>query len=260
MSISCYEKGENINIWSTAEFIMDINKDIHLYKQKILWLVNGADDNDGIEILSRLWEKRLWPELYLRTLSPWDKVQFDYQVLEKAMVLYQLGHIGTDNFHINIHPTTLMQKDFYEKVISIFDKYDFQDFHKISIEVLENGKVFSIEQLNRSISLLQRRWIKVGLDDYPNENNTNELLSMINTLDFVKIDKHFILSLTDSNGIHVQKIIQGLVDDIRNFHPDTKIVIEWVENEMCLEFIKTRIQWIDYVQGYNFWKPIPIII
>jgi hypothetical protein len=49
---------------------------------------------------------------------------------------------------------------------------------------------------------------------------------LIDNLDFVKIDKSFILSLNDINKDTVRDVIQQLVTDIEKFHPNVKIIIE----------------------------------
>lgn len=251
--ISNKEK-DPIHIWNTFRIILD-NKDIILCRQRILEIVWGDSVWEWIEILSRLGEGKKSPDYFFEFIWEDLKVSFDFQVFEKILDLYIEGKIKANNIHINIHPATLLDINFKSRISKIFMDYNFKDFHKIFFEILENGNISNIELLNFNIWYLRHLWCKIWLDDYPNDNNNNELLNLIDTLDFVKIDKSFLLSL-DIKGEGILKIeIQRLIDDIRRIHPWVIIIIEGVENIDTYNFVMKELEWVNGLQWYYFGVP-----
>lgn len=231
------------------------NKEIILLKQRIIEILGWFSDNEWIEILSRVWENKVSPEEYLWVIDEDMKVDFDFSVFELILREYKLWKIRFNSIHININPTTLLDLNFKARINKLFQQYWFSDFSKLKFEILENWEITNIELLNFNIWYLRYLWIQVWLDDYPNENNNYELLWLIQELDFVKIDKSFLLSLGIKTPDSIVEEVQKMVDEIRKIHPNVTIIIEGVENEEMYRLVIDKLQWIDGLQGYLFGKP-----
>lgn len=247
---------ENIkydNVVNINENIL-LNSEISIYKQRILSCLQNVN-TWWIEILTRVGKKKESPEKYFSLVWEKSKIQFDYIVFNEIFKLYNAWKLNYELIHINISPSTLTQFNFISNFEKIFFQYWFSDFSKISFEILENWIIKGIDILNENIDYLRSKWIQVWLDDYPNENNNNELLVLLNNIDFVKIDKKFILELDWDNSSVVKNKIEKLIQDIKFYHPNANIVIEGVENLDRYNFLRDNIDSLDFLQGYLFWKP-----
>lgn len=229
--------------------------DLVLYKHKILNILWNEDLNGWIEILSRVGDNKQSPDMFFDKVTEETKLEFDFKVFREVLEQYKLWNLKYNNIHINIHPFTLTDKNFIQRLNNLFEEYNFTEFKKLSFEIVENGSISEIDELNKNIDLLREKEIRVWLDDYPNENNNNELLFSLENIDFVKIDKSFSLSIAVKGKEIIRDIIQQLITDIHKIHPGVKIVIEWVEDLECFEFLSKNIYGIDLVQWYLFWKP-----
>ena len=246
-------------IWKNKKYIscsnILLNWKISLHEQKISSIIEDDLLYYWTEILSKVGNTKISPELIFDLVDEDVKISFDYLVFEKILEFHKEWLLKQNNIHINIQPFTLTDKNFEQRLESLFNYYNFKDFWNISFEILENWTIEDIGLLNKNIQYLRNKWTKVWLDDYPNSNNNNELLLSLDKLDFVKIDKRFSFSIKNNKKEVIRDIIQQLVTDIQKFHPGAKIIIEWVEDMFCYDFIKNNIFWIDYVQWYLFWKP-----
>lgn len=224
--------------------------EISLFKMPIVDL----QMNISAEVLSRIGDLKLSPEKFLWSITQTQKIMFDYIVFDKVISLLSKWLIDEPEIHINLHPETLLDLNFKTLISHIFDKHDFKQYEKVSFEILENGQIGNNELLNFNIWYLRYIWCKVWLDDYPNQNNNNELLSIIKELDFVKIDKAYLLSHTLDNEQNVISALSSMVEQIRAIHPNVKIIVEWVENEYLAQLVP-KINGICAMQWYYFGKP-----
>jgi len=246
------EKSPNQEMQKELSTELLLNWKVVLYKQKILSIYGNTEEE--IEILSRLWDERDSPDIHFNHVEETTQLEFDFIVFRKVIALYVEWHLEYNKIHVNIHPFTLIDENFENRLEWIFKAYNFNDFEKLSFEILEEWRMDNIYSLNKNINFLRKKRIEVWLDDFPNHNNA-DLLPLIDNLDFVKIDKSFILSLNDINKDTVRDVIQQLVTDIEKFHPNVKIIIEWIEDLRCYNYIMNNIYWIDSVQWYLFGQP-----
>lgn len=131
-----------------------------------------------------------------------------------------VAHYPTQNkYSINLNPSTLTHPDFIRDITKIFYENKIADYSQMDFEITENGYFDEeeIQILNTNIAFLRSLGIKIGIDDYPNMNNNNELLDRIEVIDFVKIDKGFLLSYKDKH-IPLDMLLRSfdrLIRDIR---------------------------------------------
>lgn len=245
---------------------------IDIFWQKIFDILNW--DIFHREILTRV--GNVWidcassTDKFLLNLTKQSKIDFDWFVIEK---IFKYLHTCNKNwkditkliFNLNIDPNTLWSPFFKNILNNMIIKYNIIT-NNIRFEITENWKLDNndILNLNANIKFLQWLWFKVWIDDYPNENNNNKLLDIIEWLDFVKIDKSFILDynswlLTKEQFLHIiWKIIEDIFYRMWN---QINIVIEWIEDSILFEFVKKEF-WdkIRYYQWYFFQIPEKLII
>ncbi|WFE69550.1 EAL and GGDEF domain-containing protein [Thiomicrospira sp. R3] len=123
---------------------------------------------------------------------------------------------------------------------------------RVVIEITELQPVEDFNVFIDSINHYRKMGFKVALDDLGGGYNGLRLWSELRP-DFVKIDRHFILGIAkDRNKRHFLESIKNLAQGLK-----TKLVAEGIENEADLKVIESI--GIDYVQGYLFRKPQPLI-
>jgi len=232
------------------------NEEISLVFHKIVsWI------KESYEVLTRVWDNKMSPEPMLRNACINTMKHFDYRVFDLVFNEFNKYIDKYWSIHINIFPFTLREHDFIEQLKVYFSKYYITDTSKIYFEIIENWFVkknnkWKLEDrykkilwnLNKNIEELHKFNIKVWLDDYP-EWNSGILLEKLENLDFVKIDKKFLLNNWDD----FVKWVSDCISNIKKFHPNAVIIIEWVEKYKYIETLREL--WIDSFQWYYFWKP-----
>ena len=217
---------------------------------------NIEDISHWWEILSRIWENKISPYLFLKNLNPEEQIAFDILVLKETLKLYSEWRLNNYSyFHVNISPYSLSSKYFVSTIFKVFKEFNFKDFGKIWFGLTEDWEIYSFDNLLWNIESIRDIWISFWLDDYPEGNNNNELLSLIPNIDFIKIDKWFLLSIKDtSEDIQIENI-KKLVQKIRQYHPGVSIIIEGVENLDIYQTVISEFSNIDAMQGFSISKP-----
>lgn len=223
-----------------------VNETIDFYKQNIvdvLWRVIKS------EILSKVSSKCF--DILMEEISDKDKYIIDMNILMEIL-LYIKTHNVTNKFSVNLNPSTIINPSFLDDMLSIFAHYKEIDLTQLEFEITENG-YFNEEEilvLNTNISKIQSLGIKIWIDDYPNLNNNNELLDKIENLDFVKIDKSFLLNygkwLLDLEWL-LHKVSKFIIDIRIRVGQNVVIVMEWVETQDLFDILRE-----------NFWSDISL--
>lgn len=149
----------------------------------------------------------------------------------------------------NVSPIQLIQSDFVDAVINMYDKYGLKKGN-VAIEITENSLVESFEDTNDKLKRLREKGIMIYLDDFGTGYSSLTYLKNL-PIDVVKIDKLFIDDITveDSEKSLVKSIL-SLAHDI-----GLKVVAEGVEKEDQRKYLARCA--CDFVQGYLISKPVP---
>lgn len=230
----------------TSQKHWPVSESVVFFQQKI---VDSLGKTVKLELLSQV------PSMALDTLmweiSPEEKYTFDLNILRRMIEFITLYDNNNNKYSINLNPSTITHPNFIRDISKIFYERKITDYSQIDFEITENG-YFNDEEmkvLNANIAFIQHLWIKIGIDDYPNMNNNNELLDRIENIDFVKIDKWFLLSYKDKH-IPLDMLLRAFqrhINDIRERVWDVDIVVEGVENEELFTILKE-----------NFWDQITL--
>lgn len=183
---------------------------------------------------------------YFRTLNQLSTV--DYWVVEKAFEYEkQLRETETNpQISINISTETFMDDNFIENFKKIMHKYQTNP-QNITIEIIEQVCLYDINIARNKINNLRSLGFQIAIDDFGTGYSSLSYLSDLE-IDFIKIDRKFILDLNKEKG---KKVLRDIINISHSM--GCKVIVEGVENESQLQLIK--IFGADFAQGFYFHKP-----
>ena len=126
--------------------------------------------------------------------------------------------------------------------------YKYQTHPKnIVIEIIEEVCLYDINIAKSKINNLRNLGFQVAIDDFGTGYSSLSYLSDLE-VDFIKIDRKFVLDLNKEKG---KKVLRDIINISHSI--GCKVIIEGVENESQLQLVK--ILGADFVQGFYFHKP-----
>ena len=133
--------------------------------------------------------------------------------------------------------------------IGIFEKYNIPK-ELIEIELMESISFEDSCRLKEIVSQFKEYGFSCSLDDFGNGNSSfNVLLNA--TLDTIKMDRQFFMDNLNGDSELVIKTIIDLIHSLK-----MKVVAEGVERPEHIQWLK--MYGCDYVQGYYYYRPMPI--
>ncbi len=211
----------------------------------------------GAEVLSRLnsnTEGILTPRSFLSAVNNVGLNQkFDYYIFEK-----NCKWISSDKenrmkyiYTINFSRYTLCDENLAKNLIAIIEKYGVS-YSCIAIEILEDKGLNDEEKafIVKNLTLLKEKGILILLDDFgKGYTNFGDLTDF--DVDIVKIDKSITQNATNQTGFLILKNIIKTAHDL-----GFKTLCEGIETEE--HKIKVIEADCDILQGYYFYRPIPV--
>lgn len=204
-----------------------------------------------LECLLRLSHKKLGivGPYFLDYFKSLNKIsQIDYWVVEEAFKYGKLLEKDKHNYSlsINISAETFTQQHFETNIIDLAEKFNVNP-QNFTIEITEEVCLDNLEIVKSKIHSLQQGGFKIAIDDFgTGYSSLNYLLEL--SVDYIKIDRNFVINLKYEKGI---KILKGIIDLCRS--TGCKIIVEGVETKEELDIIKEMGS--DMVQGYYYFKP-----
>lgn len=211
----------------------------------------------GAEVLSRLKGENgqvLTPGSFLNAVTSVGLTEkFDFYIFEKncKWISNNLKVRGKYRYATNFARSTLCNRTFPDKIISIVDKYGL-DFSSLVFEVLEDEKITAEErnQLAENFLVLREKGATIFLDDFGSGYTTFSDLQTL-SVNTVKIDKSIINNIYTEKGILILKNLIKTANDL-----GFETVCEGIENE---DHEKAAIEaGCDYLQGYYYYRPLPV--
>lgn len=149
----------------------------------------------------------------------------------------------------NISKSGFYDPSILKSYIDIFEKYNFP-IKYVEMEFMESISLNDTAHMKKVISGFKEYGFTCLLDDFGNGYSSfNVLLNA--PLDIIKMDRQFFLDNLNGDGRLVVKTIIDLIHSL-----NMKVVAEGVEQKDHIEYLKSC--GCDYVQGYYYYKPIPI--
>lgn len=176
-----------------------------------------------------------------------------YKVFEKVCIMLTdpaTGDLELDSIDINLSLVQCENLELAPTFIKIAKTYEINP-EIIHFDITESNYASVYKNLSKNITKLSKFGFKFCLDDFgTGESNLNSLLNI--PVSSVKIDRHMIWDYFESSK--VRTTIQHLVKLCHSL--DIKVSATGIEKISQLD--EMAVQNIDYIQGYYFFKPMPL--
>ena len=149
---------------------------------------------------------------------------------------------------INVSPIQLHSKILVEEWIRYLKKIDFPTKNCV-LEITENSLMEDHYDVERKLYQLRSEGISISLDDFGTGYSSLSYLQKFD-IDFVKIDRSFIMDLTEDNqSLSLCEAIISMSNKL-----NIKVIAEGVETKFQKDFLE-KLK-CDYAQGYFFNFPL----
>ena len=157
--------------------------------------------------------------------------------------------LGTDiSVAVNVSPIQFLQKSFLEKVKNVINNSGI-DPRNLELELTESIGLFNSHDVVKKFEDISSLGVSMPIDDFGTGYSSIKYLKefKINT---IKIDRSFIMQ-----GEKNRSIVRYIIDVSKTL--GFRVVAEGVEDYMQARMLKELD--CDYIQGYFFYKPMPVI-
>ena len=152
---------------------------------------------------------------------------------------------------LNVSRADIFTMDVAKTICEVVDKYKLP--HKlIKIEITESSYVEATDLIDTLVYNLRKQGFLVFMDDFGSGYSSLNMLSNLK-VDAIKLDAYF-LHLADKGhekGIHILESVVNMAKVIA-----LPIIVEGVESKEQSDFLENL--GCRYIQGYYFYKPMPI--
>ncbi len=151
---------------------------------------------------------------------------------------------------VNLSIAQCEQANLASKIIGLVQKYGITP-ERINFEITESGYINKIGNIERNIRILTDYGFGFSLDDFGSgESNLDYLVKM--PAKYLKLDMHMIWAYFEND--RAKKTVQSIIKISHDM--GLKVIAEGVESKEQLDELSK--QGVDFVQGYYFFKPMPI--
>ena len=148
---------------------------------------------------------------------------------------------------VNLDLELLSDKEFVGWLIETVIKSDIP-FRQFGIEITENSKFYSKEDLDSIFTILHNNGIEIYMDDF-SMGHTAIIYLQYNLFDYVKLDGSLVKNIDNERSI---QIIESIINLGKNL--GFEVVAEYVENENQRDKLKEM--GCDIYQGYLYYRPL----
>ena len=240
-----------------SEFIQALkNDEITFYLQPQCRISTGWIV--GAEALAR-WVKKdgtiISPADFIPVLEKYGFIVDLDQYLWERVCIWQKEWIDKGNkpvpISLNVSRADIFAIDVAKTICELVDKYNLP--HKlIKVEITESSYVESMELIDNIVQKLRKQGFLVLMDDFGSGYSSLNMLSNLK-IDAIKLDATFLHLASDGyeKGIHILESVVNMAKVIA-----LPIIVEGVENKGQSDFLENL--GCRYIQGYYFYKPMPI--
>lgn len=159
--------------------------------------------------------------------------------------------LGVHYIEVNLSVVQCEQKDLAKRLIEIAEKYEV-DPKMINLEITETASISARMTLLENMKTLMQHGFTFSLDDFgKGESNLMYVVEM--PVSIVKLDYDLSKAFfTSSRARHVVRAVVGMAHGM-----DLKLVAEGIETKEEIDGMYA--EKIDYIQGYYYSKPLPMM-
>ena len=212
----------------------------------------------GVEALAR-WVKKdgtvVPPGVFVPVLEKYGFIpDLDMHIWEKACISLRkwldAGHTAVP-ISLNVARADLFAIDVAQYFIDLTNKYNIPH-HLVKIEITESSYVEASDLVSALVKKLHTNGFVILMDDFGSGYSSLNMLSALE-IDAIKLDMHFLRfdGKDYEKAIHVLESVINMAKVIA-----LPIIMEGVETKEHADFIQSL--GCRYIQGYYFYKPMPI--
>ncbi|MBO7697896.1 MAG: EAL domain-containing protein, partial [Erysipelotrichaceae bacterium] len=211
----------------------------------------------GGEALSR-WKRNgeyLAPSVFVPILEKYNLItRLDKNLWENvcASIRYLLDKGVTPvPISVNVSRIDIMTMDVLAYLDGLLKKYDLTPKH-LHVEITESAYAENSAHISETIKKIRERGFIVLMDDFGSGYSSLNMLKSM-TVDVIKLDAQF-LRISRDNEQKGLNIIESVVNMTKSL--GMPIIVEGVEIPEQSEYLSDL--GCQYMQGYNFYKPMPV--
>ena len=212
----------------------------------------------GVEALAR-WVKKdgtvISPGIFVPVLEKYGFIpDLDMYIWEKVCKELRswidAGHLPVP-VSLNVARADLFSIDVAETIMQLADKYQLP--HKmLKIEITESSYGEATELVEKLVNKLRSNGFMILMDDFGSGYSSLNMLSSL-TIDAIKLDMNFLKfeGKDYEKAVHVLESVVNMAKVMA-----LPIIVEGVEKKEHADFLESL--GCRYIQGYYFYKPMPI--
>ncbi|MBQ6730812.1 MAG: EAL domain-containing protein [Bacilli bacterium] len=152
---------------------------------------------------------------------------------------------------INVSRADLFSIDITNILVGLTKKYQVPS-NLIKVEITESSYVEASDLVDKLVNELREKGFSVLMDDFGSGYSSLNMLSNLK-LDAIKLDARFlkIEDETDSKALHILESVVNMAKTI-----GLPIIVEGVETQFQSDFLEDL--GCRYIQGYFFYRPMPV--
>lgn len=230
---------------ASGEFILYFQPQICLKAKKI----------SGLEVLirHRSHDGKITPPIFLQYYERLGlMIELDFWVIAKSIehIHQHMPELEDDMMlSINVSPQTLLDPRL-AKVMAETLSVPLPARWTLEFEITESAQLVDHAHVSRVLADLSQRRIKVALDDFGSGYSTLSYLTRY-SLDKIKLDRTLVQGLQANNGIEFFNQVVSLCKI-----GQAQVLVEGVETREELSHVFSA--GVDAVQGYFFYRPLPL--
>lgn len=249
--------GNSENEEKTKEMIIDaINDDrIEVFYQPIY--SSKEKKFTSAEALARIKSKSgkiIMPKVFIQIAENTGLIsQIGEKVFEKVCIMLtnpQTGNLEINSIDINLSSVECENPNLANNFITIAKKYKVNP-EIINFEVTESNFVGIYDNLSKNLDKMRNFGFNISLDDFgTGQTNLNYLVKV--PISKVKIDRHMIWEYFDNTKV------KTTVKQLIKLAHDLSLEVVATGVERIAELNEISLNGVDYIQGYYFFKPMPL--
>ena len=233
------------------------NKHLHVHMQPI---VNQSTNQIvGCESLLR-WndpiEGNVSPAIFIPLAESLGLIEeLTYFVLRKVLMTLKSNQEVFESKYIsvNISRNVVSNSNFSNKVVSIFKKHP-EVLKQVVFEVTEDGECSDADmiKIRDNLTKLSNMGVRVAIDDFGTGYAGLDFVRQF-PFSILKIDRVFVKNISDESSFGIP-LLESMLQLSRTL--GMQVIVEGVEYESQVKVLSKL--GVDYIQGFYFYKPMPI--
>ncbi|RYD03991.1 hypothetical protein N752_16505 [Desulforamulus aquiferis] len=164
---------------------------------------------------------------------------------------WQLSGLPPMRVAVNLSPRQFQQQNLVQVITDILQETGMEP-HYLELEITESLAMHDVEFTIKTLNELRKMGITIAIDDFGTGYSSLSYLKRL-PIDILKIDRYFIRDVTKDPGN--EAIVDAIILLAHNLK--LQVIAEGVETEEQLNYLRSKN--CDLVQGYYFYKPLPVV-